>query len=53
MLPGLLGWGLGRTSQRTNAALASNFLERFLPGQRVTSLLRKKGLVGPHLVEMW
>ena len=53
MLPVLLRWGLGRTSQRTNAALALNFLERFVPGQRVTSLLRKRVLEGPHLGETW
>ena len=53
MLPEPLRRGLNRTSQRTDAVLALNFLERFVSGQRVTSLLRKKGLGGPHLVETW
>ena len=53
MLPELLRRGPSRTSQRTNAVSVLNFLERFEPGQRVTSLLRKKGLEGPHLVETW
>ena len=53
MLPEPLRWELDCTSQQTDAAFALNFLERFVVGQRVTSLLRKKGLGGPHLIETW
>ena len=45
--------GLDRVSVQTATDAATNFLERFSGVQQVTSLLRKKGLGGPHLVETW
>ena len=53
MLPELLRRVLDRISQRTIVTYALNFLERFVAAQQVTSLLRKKGVVGPHLIETW
>ena len=53
MLPGLLRRVLDRISQRTIVTYTQNFLERFVEAQQVTSLLRKTGWVGPHLVETW
>ena len=44
---------LDRISVQTATDDRGNFLERFAEVQRVTSLLRKRGLVGPHLVETW
>ena len=44
---------LGRVSVQTPTVSSGNFLERFSGVWQVTSLLRKKGLVGPHLVETW
>ena len=45
--------GLIRASVQIPTDALMNFLERFSEVQQVTSLLRKKGLVGPHLVETW
>ena len=44
---------LNHVSVQTPTVSSGNFLEQFSGVRRVTSLLRKKGLVGPHLVEMW
>ena len=46
-------WVLNRVSVQIATDAMMNLLERFLGVQQVTSLLRKKGLVGPHLVETW
>ena len=45
--------GLSRTSVQIATVSSMNFLEQFSGVQQVTSLLRKRGLVGPHLVETW
>ena len=46
-------WELFRTAVQIATDVQANFLERFSEVQRVTSLLRKKVLVGPHLIETW
>ena len=44
---------LDRVSVQTPTVSLENFLERFSGVQQVTSLLRKTGLMGPHLVGTW
>ena len=46
-------WVLNRVSVQTSTISLGNFLEQFSGVRQVTSLLRKKGLGGPHLVETW
>ena len=45
--------GLDRVYAQIATVALTNFLEWFSGVQQVTSLLRKRGLVGPHLVETW
>ena len=45
--------GLDRTCAQIATVPSQNPLGEFSVVQQVTSLLRKKGLVGPHLVETW
>ena len=44
---------LDRISVQIATDVQANFLERFSEVQQVTSLSRKRGLGGPHLVETW
>ena len=44
---------LDRIAVQTATDVRVDFLERFSEVQQVTSLLRKRGLGGPHLVETW
>ena len=44
---------LNRVSVQTPTISSGNFLERFSGVWQVTSLLRKKGVGGPHLIETW
>ena len=55
-VPLQLAWelrGLDRTCTQIATVPSQNSLEEFSVVQQVTSLLRKRGLVGPHLVETW
>ena len=44
---------LDRIAVQTATDVRVDFLERFSEVQQVTSLLRKRGLGGPHLIETW